>query len=141
MLDIRKDGVLVFQEMYSNALEYLYKGLSGYIYHCIGEYDHDSNPGVATSAVSKEPVPIADCEFIEDVYESIMEYERQGKLIYESYESLPQWRHDIIRGHVIRGIKRGNWINDKLSADYIFYKDKWPKYLSEAEVLHAHGLL
>ena len=33
MLDIRKDGILVFQEMFSNALEYLYKGLSGYIYH------------------------------------------------------------------------------------------------------------
>ena len=141
MLDIRKDGVFVFQEMYSNALEYLYKGLSGYVYHCIGEYDHDSNPGVATSAISKEPVPIVDYEFIEDVYESIMEYMEQGKLIYERYEDLPQWRHDVIRGHVIRSIKRGKWLNDKLSAEYKFHQDKWPNYLREAEVLFQHGLL
>ncbi len=30
-LDVREDGVLVYQEMFSNALEYMYKGISGYV--------------------------------------------------------------------------------------------------------------
>ena len=124
MLDIRKDGVLVFQEMYRGALEYLYKGLSGYIYHCIGEYNHENNAGVFTCVTSKEPVPITDFEFVEDVYERIMSYEKQGTFVYERYEDLPQWRHDIIRGHVIRGIKRGNWLADKSSPDYKFHQAK-----------------
>jgi hypothetical protein len=141
MLDIRKDSVLVFQEMYSGALEYLYKGLSGYIYHCIGEYDHENNAGVFTCATSKEPVPITDFEFVEDVYERIMSYEKQGTFVYERYEDLPQWRHDIIRGHVIRGIKRGNWLGDTSSPEYKFHQAKWPQYLREAEVLREHGLL
>ena len=141
MLDIRKDGVLVFQEMYSGALEYLYRGLSGYIYHCVGEYDHENDAGVFTCATSKKPVPVADFEFIKDVYEYILSYEGQGKFVYERYEDLPQWRHDIIRGHVIRGIKKGNWFSDPSSPEYKFHKDKWPQYLREAEVLRDNGLL
>lgn len=141
MLNIRTDGVLVFQEMYSGALEYLYRGLSGYIYHCIGEYDHENDAGVFTCATSKEPVPVTDVEFVSDVYERILSYEKQGTFQYERYEDLPQWRHDVIRGHVIRGIQRGNWLADPSSAEYQFYQAKWPKYLREAEVLHEHGLL
>jgi hypothetical protein len=141
MLDIRKDGVLVFQEMYSNALEYLYKGLSGYIYHCVGEYDHDNDSGVHTCAISKEPVPVSGFEFVEDVYEQILSYEKQGKFIYERYEKLPQWRHDIIRGIVVRGIKNGEWFHDKTGEKYLFNMAKWPQYMKEAEVLHQHGLL
>ena len=141
MLDIHKDGIYVFQEMYPNALEYLYKCLSGYVYHCVGEYDHDNNSGVHTCAVSKEPVPITDSEYIQDVYEEILSYEKQGTFIYEHYEDLPQWRHDVIRGHVIGMIKRGNWLDDKSCKEYSFFMAKWPQYLREAEVLHEHGLL
>ncbi|MHB1483352.1 MAG: hypothetical protein ACYCYI_01690 [Saccharofermentanales bacterium] len=141
MLDIRKDGVLVFQKMYSGALEYLYKGLSGYIYHCIGEHDQVNDAGVLTCAISKKLVPITDFEFVEDVYERIMSYEKQGTFIYERYEDLPRWRHYIIRGYVIRGIKEGNWLCDTSSPEYKFHQAKWPQYLREAEVLHEHGLL
>lgn len=141
MLDIREDGVLVFQEMYSGALAYLYKGLSGFIYRCTGEYDHDNNAGVFTCVTSKEPVPVIDFEFIDDVYEHILSYEKQGTFIYERYEDLPQWRHDIIRGQVIRGIKRGTWLDEPSSPEYKFHQAKWPQYLREAEVLREHGLL
>ena len=60
MLDIRSDGTLVFQEMFSGALEYFYKGVSGYIYRCIGDYEINSETGVNTCAVSKAAVPVAD---------------------------------------------------------------------------------
>lgn len=141
MLDIRKDGVLVFQEMYSGALEYLYKGLSGYIYHCVGEYDQVNDAGVFTCATSKKAVQITDFEFVEDVYEQIISYEKLGTFIYERYEDLPRWRHDVIRGNVIRGIKEGDWLNDASSPEYKFHHAKWPQYLREAEVLHEHELL
>ena len=62
MLDIRKDGTLVFQEMFSGALEYFYKGVSGYIYHCEGDYTPD--PVVPTSYTSDKAVPVTGCEYI-----------------------------------------------------------------------------
>lgn len=141
MLDIRKDGVLVFQEMFSGALEYFYKGLSGYIYHCVGDYTINDAAGVFTCATSSLPVPISDYEYIADVYEKIMEYEKQGTFIYEKYETLPQYRYDIIRGIIMRSIKRDNLLYNTTHPNYKFYQEKFPQYWKEAEVLSKHGLL
>lgn len=141
MLDIRKDGVLVFQEMFSGALEYFYKGLSGYIYHCVGDYPINDETGIFTCATSSKPVPIEDYEYIDDVYEKIMQYQEQGKFIYEKYETLPQYRYDIIRGIIMRTIKRENLLNNPSDPRYEFYQDKFSQYWREAEVLDQHGLL
>ena len=141
MVDIRKDGVLVFQEMFSGALEYFYKGVSGYIYHCEGEYTPTPDSGVPTCATASTAVPITDCEYIDDVYEHILDYEKQGKFIYEHYEDLPQWRIDVIRGHITRFIKRNNLIEDDAHPSRNFIREKFPQYWAEAEVLHKHNLL
>ena len=141
MLDIRKDGVLVFQEMFSGALEYFYKGVSGYIYRCIGNYKINTDTGVYTCATSSEPVPVTDFEYIEDVYERIISYADKGTFIYERYEDLPQWRIDVIRGHVMRFIKRTDLLSDVTLPSYKFIQEKFPRYLQEAQVLNDHNLL
>lgn len=141
MLDIRKDGVLVFQEMFSGALEYFYKGVSGYIYRCIGDYNINTDTGVYTCATSSEPVSVTDFEYIEDVYERIISYADKGTFIYEKYEDLPQWRIDVIRGHIMRFIKRNDLINNKTHSGYRFIQEKFPRYLQEAQVLNDHNLL
>ena len=141
MLDIRKDGVLVFQEMFSGALEYFYKGVSGYIYRCIGDYKINPDIGVHSCATSDKSIPVTDFEYIEDVYESIISFESKGTFIYEKYESLPQWRIDIIRGHIIRFIKRADLLNNMTHPSYRFIQEKFPRYWREALVLNKHGLL
>ena len=85
-LDVREDGVLVYQEMFSNALEYMYKGVSGYIYRVSGDYGINTVPGVRFAAVSDEPVPIIDSKFIPDVYDAIYSFADDGKFIYDHYE-------------------------------------------------------
>lgn len=141
MLDIRRDGTLVFQEMFSGALEYFYKGVSGYIYRCIGDYKLNSAAGVHSCATSCTAVPVTDFEYIENVYESILSYGEQGTFIYERYEELPQWRIDVIRGQVIRFIQRFHLLNDMTQPACRFIQEKFPQYWKEAQVLNAHGLL
>ena len=140
MLDIRKDGVLVFQEMFSGALEYLYKGLSGYIYHSVGDYEINKDSGVNTCATSPVPVPVKDFDYIDDVYEKIMEYKKYGMFIYEKYEELPRYRHDIIRGHVMRNIKKDDLLTSTTHPLHKLYQEKYPQYMKEAEVLNKYGL-
>lgn len=140
-MDIRKDGVLVFQEMFSGALEYFYKGLSGYIYHCVGDYPLNEEAGVLTCATSRSPVPVVDSEYVDDVYESILQYEERGTFVYEKFETLPRYRHDMIRGVIVRMIKQGNMLNDPTHPAYSFCQEKFPQYWREAEVLEQHGLL
>lgn len=140
MMDIRGD-VVVFQEMFSGALEMFYRGTKGYIYHCVGDYEMSENHGVNTCTISREPVPITDVEYIADAYEEIMKYQEQGKFVYEKYEELPQYRHDIIRGHVMRGIKRDNLLNNPEHPNYQLFQTKYPVYWKEAEVLSKNDLL
>lgn len=141
MLNIRQDGVLVFQEMFSGALEHIYKGLSGYIYHCVGSYHINTEAKVHTCATSSEPVPVTDVEFIPDVYERIIEYGKYGMFVYEKYEDLPRHRHDIIRGWVLRWLKDSDIPNNPEHPEYKIYQERWPLYLKEAEVLRNNGLL
>ena len=140
MLNIQED-ILIYQEMYSGALELSCKGVSGYIYRCVGDYEMMEHNGVKSAAVSYTPVPVTDVEYISDVYEKIMEYQEQGKFIYEKYEELPQYRHDIIRGHFIRAVKKESLLDNPNLPQYELFREKFPKYWQEAEVLHRHGLL
>jgi len=141
MLDIRKDGVLVFQEMFSGALEYFYRGLSGYIYHCVGDYPLDERAGVATCATSSSPVPVEDYEYVDDVYGRIISYQERGTFIREKYETLPQHRHDLIRGIIVRMIKRERLLDSPSDPRHRFIQEKFSQYWREAEVLDQHGLL
>jgi hypothetical protein len=141
MLHICDDGKLIFQEMFSGALELFYKGLSGYIYHCVGEYKINSRVGVTTAATSNEPVPIIDCEFIEDVYKKIMEYQEKGTFTYDKFENRPESAYEAIKKIVYREIKRNNLLNDTKHPLYIFYKEKFPKYWEEAEKLNEENML
>ncbi len=134
MMDIR-ENMVVFQEMFSGALELFYKGLSGYIYHCVGDYEMSESHGVKTCAISRSPVLVQDFEQIDDVYKEISKYQEQGMFKYEKYEELPQYRHDIIRGHVIREIKRDNILNNINHPHFLLFQEKYPQYWREAEVL------
>ena len=75
------------------------------------------------------------------MYEEIISYEAQGKLIYEHYEDLPQWRKDVIRGHITRFIKRNNLLNDHTHPSVNFVRDKFPQYWAEVQVLSQHNLI
>ena len=67
--------------------------------------------------------------------------EKEGKFIYQKYEDAPQWRRDVIRGHVIRFIKRNQLCTDLNHSGCKFVQEKFPHYWKEAVVLHEHGLL
>ena len=141
MLDIREDGTLVFQEMFSGALEYFYKGVSGYIYRCEGDFALNPNTGVRTCATTTATVPITGAEYIDDVYEHILRYAESGQFVYERWEDAPQWRRDVTRGHVIRFIKRNKLCTHPEHPSRRFVEEKFPQYWAEAVVLHANNLL
>jgi len=141
MLHIRDDGVLVFQEMFSGALEFLYKGLKGCIYRCVGDYDIDPNSGVLTCSTSKNIVPVVDYEAVDDVYEKILDYERKGTFIYDKFEERPLSVHNRIREIIINQIKRVDLFNNPTHAYYDFFQSKFPEYWHEAEELYKNNNL
>jgi len=139
MLDIRADGTIVFQEMFSGALAHYYKGASGYLYTCRSDYALDPASKVRFCATSARPVPVAACEWIEDVYERVMEYGGRGEFVYERYEELPPWRHDFIRRIIYRQIQQKNLFGNPSHPEYAFYQAHYGQYLRDAEELQATG--
>ena len=134
-LDVREDGILVYQEMFTGALEYMYKGVSGYVYHVSGDYGINTVPGVRFAAISDEVVPILDYEYIPDVYKAILCYADSGKFVYEHYEDLSPQRHDKIRSWVLKWIKDGDWTNKPNEPMAMFYQEKWPNYWQVAKTI------
>lgn len=88
-----------------------------------------------------QTILVYDYEWIGDVYDSIMAFAGKGTFIYEKYEDLPRWRHDVIRGIIIRNIKRNDMLNDLGHPDRKLYQEKYPVYWQEAQVLYEHGIL
>lgn len=97
--------------------------------------------GVKTCAISREPVPVAGVEVVEDVYREILKYQEKGELVYERYEELPQYRYDIIRGIVMRMIVRDKLLENQEHPTALLYQEVYPRYWKEAKVLAEHGLL
>ena len=101
MLDIRKDGTFVFQEMFSGALEYFYKGVSGYIYSAENVTSAESMKDIPFAATSTEPVSVDACEYVPDAYEALKEAADKGLIVIKKYsensEKMMAWIERCIK--------------------------------------------
>jgi hypothetical protein len=98
------------------------------------DYPFSKQIGVATCAFSKNSVPVVGVEFINDVFTEIMSYERKGLFIYERYETLPQYRLELIDSIIMKMIVRDNMLANPNSDVSLFIRDKfsdcWNKALN-----------
>ena len=130
--DISENGILVFHEWFPGLLEKVYKGRSGYIYTC-------KNNGNITIAQNwsiwsaTQPVPIAETEYIEDVYEEILKLINSGEAQIISYESYSdEEKRDIIVGVRDFVLQRG-WLNID-TPQTRFFAEHYPQAWEEAKI-------
>ena len=128
---IREDGMPVYTESHKNALREFYDDAGGYIYTCEGDYSTDNRTGIKLAAVSFEPVPVADCEAVENAYKRITAFEKTGELIIRRFEELTEREHDSNRIMVRSCIKNLNLLegNHALSP---FVAERFPELWEEA---------
>ena len=65
-----------------------YKGVSGYIYGVKTITDSLFPLQIPDVATSREPTPVAYCEFIPDAYEAILVAEKAGLISIQRYENM-----------------------------------------------------
>ena len=130
--DVTENEMLVFQEWFPGLLEKVYKGRSGYIYSC-------KNNGNITIAQnwriwsSTQPVPVAEAEYIEDVYEEILKLVNSGEaqiVRYESYSD--EEKRDIIVGVRDYALEKG-WLNID-TPQTRFFAEHYPQAWEEAKI-------
>jgi len=80
------DGIVIYDEKFQGQLEALYRGRSGYLYVCENNGQIEmKRKGIWASSSS---VTVLNAEYIEDVYDAILEAERNGEAVIIRYESL-----------------------------------------------------
>lgn len=117
-----KDGIFEFQEYYPNALEETYKGVSGYIYKTSNIPNIKLLQEIKDVYITDTNTIIEDVEYINDAYEEILKYEKQGLIKIVRYEEFiktkKEWLHNIIQ-------KEYDESNDHPEYKY-FLKNKFP---------------
>lgn len=104
-----KNDIVHYEEQFSDQLFKLYNGVSGYVYYfdnlqCIKAKEPQM------WAIEK-PVKVNSCEFIANVYDKILEYEKNGKIVVHRYNELTENERKKIDE------KMAKYIKEKCFAD------------------------
>ncbi len=83
-----RDGKLVIEEYYPNALESTYKNVSGYIYQVKNVIDSGFEINIPDAVTSSEPVKVDGFKYVEDAYEEIMKAEKAGLITIIRYDEM-----------------------------------------------------
>lgn len=129
--EIREDGMPVYNESFKGCLREFYGGAKGYIYTCEGSFETDENTTIKHAVVSREPVKVRDVDIVEDAYERILHYEREGLMIINHFDTLSEEQKRKDRNMVLGAIKRLDLLKGEhpLSG---FVAEKFPELWEEA---------
>lgn len=104
--EIQENGIPVYNESFKHGLYEFYNGVKGYLYTCEADFDVDDNTAIPCAVISKHPVPIKEVDIVENAYERILEYEAQGQIKINHFETLSEHQIKKDRRMVIGEIKR-----------------------------------
>lgn len=128
-----KNGIPVYTEYYPNALADVYKGKTGYIYE-FERIDGAENPtDINCACVCSLPVKTDKITEIPDVYEMLLEHEKNGELIIERYDFLSEsrklWIENTIKAEIAMHKLKSNSGNSYES----FIKSRFPNLYEEVK--------
>lgn len=83
-----KDGVLLLEEYWPDALEDTYAGAPGYIYTLPHTDALQPMPDIPGAFSSAQPLPVCGCTFVPDALEALLDAEREGRIRIRRYAEL-----------------------------------------------------
>ncbi len=120
-------GKLHYDEYFEDALHAIYSGHGGYVYSC--EAALSPMPNMPWVYVSGQPVAVAACRFIPDLYEEALRMERAGALIVHRYATLPERFLASIREMMLAEIEKHGLRGQPESEYALFIKRHFPGLL------------
>lgn len=128
-----QSGIPIYIEYYPNAMADVYSGKTGYLYEC-SRVEAIQNPTNINCAYTCEKnVPIDKCTEFKDIYENLLEFEKQGKLIIQRYETLNSKMLSFINMTVQSEIKENSLKNRPDLSYSLFLKSHFPDVWENTE--------
>ena len=104
-----REGLLVLEEYWPNAILETYAGVSGYIYTAQAPAAQKQED-IPFAYISAEPVEITGCEYVPDAYDVLLEAQHKGLLILKRYnensEKTLQWIERTIQSEYTKAEER-----------------------------------
>ena len=129
--EIREDGMPIYNESFKNCLSEFYGGVKGCIYICDADFETDENTTIKHAVISKEPVEIQTVDVVDDAYERILQYEKDGMLIINHFENLSEEQKGKDRNMILGAIKRLELLKGEHPLSN-FVSEKFPEIWEEA---------
>ena len=111
--------------------EEFYGGVSGSIYTCDGDFEYDPNAKIKIAVVSKIDVMVKEADVVQDCYMRILEYEEQGLLHINRYETLTEQKREAEHRMILSAIKHHKLLHGSHPMAP-FVKEKFPDIWEEA---------
>ncbi len=120
---VDEKGVVYIPEPIPEYVKWVFSGQKGYLYYL----DIDENKLKTTNKANEKyvdyPIKVDGCIVIDDVYEYILEQEKQGKIIIQHFETRNETQLKQIKNGIIENLSLGyNTIYDKMC------REKFAKY-------------
>lgn len=106
-----KDGIPVYTEYYPDAIADIYKGKRGYIYEFVNVAGIKNPTNIGCACVCTEPLKTGKVIEIPNVYEKLLEHEKNGELIIERYSELSEDRIKWIENTIKSEAEKFNLTN------------------------------
>lgn len=103
-----KNGIAYYEEQFPNQLKNFYQGVSGYLYRIADREDIKPVENRENMYYSTERVRISESIHISDVYEELLKYESEGKLVVLRYNEQSAERQNELVDFIAQGLIRSD---------------------------------
>ncbi len=92
-----KDGVTYYEEQFPKQLEAFYQGVRGYLYSVLPSESVQEMSQRETMFYSNTPVKVYRVQEVDDVYQTLLQYEREGKCKFLRFtDATPEKQEELI---------------------------------------------
>ena len=92
-----KDGIAFYEEQFPGQLKVFYNGVRGYVYSVLPDDSVQKMPQREALFYSRDPVRVYRTQEIPDVYQALLQYEREGKFKLLRFEdATPEKQEELI---------------------------------------------
>lgn len=99
-----KEGLLHYDEYFPDQTRLLYQGHAGWVYTAEAD-DLTQLEKMPWVYLSEKPVPVAKAEYFPDLYEALLQAEKDGRLMIRRYEDMTDKQLEIRRNIVRESLK------------------------------------
>ena len=125
-----KDGVAYYEEQFPGQLRAFYEGVHGYIYSILPSESIQPMPQREGLFFSGESVKVYRTQEIPDVYQALLQYEREGKFKLLRFEDASSEKQEELIDRIATYIRESNLLEqDNEHSRFMrkYFVDAWRK--------------